>query len=548
MNKTGLYKNVRTWVLGLVILCVLLSSQAAIAQDSEAEVIYYDYVEDGVLKGGTIEVDPENPHHTAIEDPRALFLDTVWNVNTIINNGPTTNRIDLVFVGDGYTELELGDYATHVSNVVAGFFAESPLDEYASFFNVHRVDVISNESGVDHDPTYPIWRDTELDMGFWCGGTERLLCVNVSKALAAANQAPDRDQTLAVANSTKYGGAGYSGQNLGTLAGGNELALELALHEFGHSFADLGDEYWTEDRTYTGSEPSRANLSTYYADTMANLKAKWYLWLDEDNVWTFEGGNVYYAYGIYRPTDRSKMRVLNRPFEQVNVEQFVFKIYEIVSPIDDATPPGTYPVSTVFFVEPLQPATHDLGVQWYLDMDPIPGATGTTFDASTLGLSPGTYTLKAEVVDNTELVRDEDMRASWMSASEEWTLEFNDSSHLNDTSKFYVKNSSGENVAWFGSSGNLVLKGTLTENTTPTPTANDEFRVQDSAGNDVAIIDATNGNMYISGWLYEQQATLSPSPASDDFIIKDSSGNVVAYIDDLGDLYLKGRLYENSNP
>jgi len=101
----------------------------------------------------------------------------------------------------------------------------------------------------------------------------------------------------------------------------------------------------------------------------------------------------------------------------------VFKIYEIVNPIDDATAPGTYPGSAVFFVEPVQPTTHDLDVQWYLDGSPIAGATGTSLDASTLGLSPGTYTLSVSVVDNTELVRDEDMREDYMTDSTEWTLE-----------------------------------------------------------------------------------------------------------------------------
>lgn len=81
-------------------------------------------------------------------------------------------------------------------------------------------------------------------------------------------------------------------------------------------------------------------------------------------------------------------------------------------------------------------------------------------------------------------------------------------------------------------------------NSTPTASANDEFRVQNSGGTDVAIIDATNGNMSIKGLLYENQETLSPS-GGDDFIIKDSSGNVIAYIDEEGNVYLKGSLYEN---
>lgn len=104
-----------------------------------------------------------------------------------------------------------------------------------------------------------------------------------------------------------------------------------------------------------------------------------------------------------------------------------------------------------------------------------------------------------------------------------------------------IKSDSGEPVARFTNSGDLFLAGTLTENTTPTATANDEFRVQDSAGDDVAIIDMTNGNMYLAGSV--QASWEEPSGESDDFIVKDTSGAAVAYIADSGDLYLKGSVY-----
>ena len=102
----------------------------------------------------------------------------------------------------------------------AHYFAEVPYDTYADYFNIHVVDVVSPESGVDHDPTHPIWRTTAMDMGFWCAGIDRLLCINVTKAYSFANNAPDVDLVLALANSTKYGGAGYSSSDLATASGG----------------------------------------------------------------------------------------------------------------------------------------------------------------------------------------------------------------------------------------------------------------------------------------------------------------------------------------
>jgi len=108
----------------------------------ESIPIYYDYFEDGVLKGGIVYADTSDPLQSPLGDlagPPAA----PWNVETVADNGAPDNRVDLVVLGDGYTASELNTYATNVTNLLPGFFSEPPLDEYTSFFNVHRVDVIS---------------------------------------------------------------------------------------------------------------------------------------------------------------------------------------------------------------------------------------------------------------------------------------------------------------------------------------------------------------------------------------------------------------------
>jgi len=130
-------------------------------------------------------------------------------VTTLEMNGPVGNRIDLVIVGDGYQAADLPTYATHAQRGVDDLYATPPYDVYRELFNVHRVDVISVDSGVDNDPTQGVSRNTALNMGFWCGGTERALCVDTGQAIAYAQNAPDWDQIFAVASSTKYGGVGY---------------------------------------------------------------------------------------------------------------------------------------------------------------------------------------------------------------------------------------------------------------------------------------------------------------------------------------------------
>ncbi len=404
-----------------VIPALLLCAVCAQAQELP---LYYDYVEDGKLMGGKIMIDPNDPVDRitfGLDEPTSR---DEWPVTTIVDNGPSSNRIDVVMLGDGYTEPELTDYAQHVNNVLVSFFAEEPLDAYATYFNVHRVDVVSNESGVD-EPDNGVYRDTALDMTYNCAGIPRLLCIHVGKALSAAANAPDVDQVFALANSTRYGGAGYSSNDLATLAGNSGSSVEIALHEFGHSFANLADEYhYGDGTTYNGPEPGEPNISIHDAVAQITMSTKWHLWMDLPNVDTYEGA-YYHQYDVYRPTYNSKMRSLGPPFEEVNVEQFVINIYKVVSPIDDATPASAEPLSacTTFFVVPLEPADGGLDVQWSVDGEEVPGATGTTFNVDVASLTPGLHDVSVTVVDNTSRVRDEAIRRTWMTESREWTVD-----------------------------------------------------------------------------------------------------------------------------
>jgi len=123
-----------------------------------------------------------------------------------------------------------------------------------------------------------------------------------------------------------------------------------------------------------------------------------------------------------------------------------------------------------------------------------------------------------------------------------WELMFS------DASVFGVKNSLSKYVACFDDLGNLFLKGSLEQGNGDPPQIqyNDGFRFKDSDGYDVAIIDGTNGNMYIKETLQldSDGNWVAPTEGDGNFRIKDSGGDV-AYISKTGYLYLKGGLYEN---
>ncbi|MEU4802257.1 M64 family metallopeptidase [Actinosynnema sp. NPDC023587] len=255
-------------------------------------------------------------------EPRAEAAEVTAEVVPIQRTGDADQRFDLVFVGDGYTSSELGAYHGHVVDKWAELSAVEPFKSYKQYFNVWQVDVVSNESGVDHDPALGSAKDTALDMGFWCQGrdvdTERLLCVNQAKAGQFGALAPGADQIIALGNTAKYGGAGGG---VATAAGANAQAGQIAVHELGHSIGGLADEYDYPYDRYAGDEPAEPNAT---ADASG---AKWSRYLgqtspDGGTVGAYEGSR-YHRYGLYRPTENSIMRTLGREFNLVGREAMV---------------------------------------------------------------------------------------------------------------------------------------------------------------------------------------------------------------------------------
>ncbi len=321
---------------------------------------------------------------------------------TMVNNGASSNRVDVVVIGDGYTTGELGStYVGHASTIVTRLFsgANNPLSRYAGFFNVHRVNVASNQSGADI-PQSGVTRDTALDAKYrYDGVTDRLLYFDSFKANTAVNSALagsgiDVDMRVGIVNSDVYGGGG--GQ-WAVYAGGNAFAPEIAVHELGHSFAGLADEYYSPG-SYSGPEPAAPNV------TSNATGAKWDRWVGYDDpdsdigpIDYYQGGQ-YVANGIYRPSDNSIMRSLGRPFDAVGREAMIATIYGDVNPLDAWLPEETALTQTSFaWVDVVDASVID--VDWYLDGNLL-SVTGEMLDVSLLGLTPGTYSLTARAYDS----------------------------------------------------------------------------------------------------------------------------------------------------
>ncbi|CAM2068339.1 Fibronectin type III domain-containing protein [Sulfidibacter corallicola] len=344
------------------------------------------------------------------------------DVVRVIDNGDSSDRIDIVFFGDGYTRAELGDYARDVDTVIQSYFDTEPYRSYRDFFNVLRVDAVSNQSGVDH-PELGQYRDTAFEGTYNCGGVQRLICVDTNEVQSVAGRvlaADARDTLIVIVNDDEYGGSGGAVSVIST----NGQTVDLALHEIGHSFGRLADEYTYNSERCDRREPSERNVT---AQTRRDA-IKWNHWIDASTpipttgdrgaeVGLFQGGR-YCTTGIYRPTDNSMMRTLGRPFHAVNEEALILRMYQFIQPITGRTPDRNQVElndgeTMRFAVEVPGTRGDTIQVRWLVDG--LERGTGTSFDLTAQGLSEGNHSLLAEAADLTEKVRldpNDDLKAS----------------------------------------------------------------------------------------------------------------------------------------
>ena len=337
-------------------------------------------------------------------------------VEVIRSSGSDENRINVAILGDGYTRGELGKYANDVERLLAGFFGDQPFADYAAYFNVRRVDVVSNESGADH-PAQNVYRDTALGAHYDCADIPRLICVDYSAVVDVLDRSlavNARDIVMVLVNDDEYGGSGGA---FG-VASTHELSAELMLHEVGHSFGLLADEYGGGGPACDNTvEPPVVNVTR--ESTASSIK--WSYWIEPGTrvpatdtmpgvVSAYEGA-LYCDSGLYRPTFASKMRSLSKPFEQVNTEQLIRRIYNLVSPIDAVSPTTTELRSErceflEFSVK--TPGEHQalpgtLETTWSINGEMV--ATGSSLTVFSCRLPVGSHGIEAEVRDVTPAVR-----------------------------------------------------------------------------------------------------------------------------------------------
>lgn len=345
----------------------------------------------------------------------------VSKVDTIQYNGSTNKFINIVILGDGYTVSEQTKFLNDATQMSNYLFNQEPWKNYRPYFNVFAIEVISQESGLRHPNTasdcssanVPVSNpNTHLGVTFDFANIHRLVVPtkNGNIANVLASNFPNYDQVVILGNSPHYGGSGGA---FATATNGPS-SFEVAVHELGHSFAFLADEYYAGD----GFANERANM-TKETDPQ---KVKWKNWMGFKNVGIHQhccGGQ---SSNWHRPHNNCKMRFLGREFCAVCSESTVKRIQNLVGSTILNYAPLEQEVNLCdqmsFNVNLIKPIPNTLNVVWEMNGEII----GKNIDSILIhkeDLSENDNFLKVIVKDTTSFMRDETHNTTYI---QEWKI------------------------------------------------------------------------------------------------------------------------------
>ena len=216
------------------------------------------------------------PLWTTTIDPASRFINrekkkSDFKATKFIDNGVVENKVDLLILGDGYTADDMDKFRNDVKRYTDDLFAAAPFDRRKNDFNVWTIEAESQDSGIDQ-PRKNQWQRTAFGLSFNTFDLERYVLSLHNKEIHDAASLAPYDAIYILFNTPRYGGGGIYNAMATCYTGKPENQPDwwsdyVFVHEFGHSFAGLADEYYTSDVAYNDMypvdvEPWEPNITT----------------------------------------------------------------------------------------------------------------------------------------------------------------------------------------------------------------------------------------------------------------------------------------------
>ena len=190
-----------------------------------------------------------DPTDVLVHRESAMYADKVVAIH---RGGDPATSVDLLLLGDGYTAEEHDAFIAKAKELTDILFATSPFKERQDDFNVWALAPPSRESGVSR-PSTGTFRDSPIGATYDAFRSERYILTFDNKSMRRVASSAPYDFIEILTNTEVYGGGGIYGL-FSTAAANSDWAPYLFVHEFGHHFAGLADEYYTSSVAYEAPE------------------------------------------------------------------------------------------------------------------------------------------------------------------------------------------------------------------------------------------------------------------------------------------------------
>ncbi len=212
---------------------------------------------------------------STVVEPASRFVnrekrDYGFKVNTLHESGAPHEKVDFLILGDGYSKKDIAKFRKDAERWKKVILETKPFKRNAKKLNIRAIEVISQDSGID-EPRKNIWKNTPLGCSYNSFDSPRYILTYENKVMRDIASAAPYDFIYIMVNSTRYGGGGIYNLYATGMTGVENPEFDwhidyMFTHEFGHSFASLGDEYYSSSTSYVdfypaGVEPESPNVT-----------------------------------------------------------------------------------------------------------------------------------------------------------------------------------------------------------------------------------------------------------------------------------------------